>query len=141
MKIGQGQANIGGAGAKSLIEQMQKAHAESVEKASGSSKTSRTFSMEQVQGSSPAPAEKVSELDKKVVSIAERVLKGELEEPGEARQEVLHAIVEERYAELLTGPRKRQALKTLEGAMLGDPAFAREVDRMLILAARKALIP
>ena len=141
MKIGQGQGAVGGAGASSLIEQMQKAHAESVEKAGGSSKTSRSFSMDQVQGASATQAEKVSPLDKKVISIAERVLKGELGEPAAARKEVLHAIIEERYAEMLTGPRKRQALKTLEGAMLEDPSFARQVDQMLILAAQKALLP
>lgn len=141
MKIGQGQTTIGGAGANSLIEQMQKAHAESVEKAGGSSKTSRSFSVDQAQGASSAPGEQISSLDRKVVSIAERVLKGELGEPAAARKEVLHAIIEDRYAGMLGGSKKRQAIKTLEGAMLEDPTFSREVDRMLILAAQKALLP
>ncbi len=139
MKIGQG--NPAGGMNASLIEQMQRAQSERLEGTQKTGNASKAFSMEstqQVEGAASTDA--MPSLDRKVVGIAERVLRGELQDAGSARKEVLHAIVDERYGDAIPKSQRRQTIKVLEQNMLDDPAFTREVDQMLILAARQVTL-
>lgn len=140
MKIGQG--NPAGGVNTSLIEQMQKAHAERLEETQKSGGSSSTFSMGEVEAAQPSDAtSSLPSLDRKVVGIAERVLKGDLKDAIGARKEVLHAIVDTRYGDMIPTHKRRQTVQLLEQNMLDDPAFSKEVDHMLILAARQVATP
>ena len=135
MKVGQGDG--AGAQAASLIEQMQRAHADGLERADSPSKS---FSLDRTQGASEtskaAPVEAPA-VEKAVLGIAKRVVSGELKESVVARREVLTAMVEDRFGHMLPAKLKRQTLKTLEQSLAHDPQFAREVDEMLVLAAER----
>lgn len=136
MKVGQG--NAAGGMQAALIEQMQKAHAESVSESGKAGGSSRQFSVgsSEAAGAANAP-EAVSPLDKKLVGIAERVINGEISDENAVRTEVLHAIVDERYGDMFEPRQKRQALKTLQHTLTNDPNFSREVDQLLIFASRQ----
>ncbi len=128
MKIGNGQPTVG---SSSLIERMQKAHAKEkteVEEAS-------SFS---VDAPAPPPQTKeASPLEKSVMGIAERVLDGDLDDPSQVRREVISSIVDDRYGAMIDPESKQQTVDALEVALSDDPAFAAEVDNMLILAAQE----
>lgn len=124
MKIGQSYSPP-----PSLIERMQKAHAEGKESASKASFEAPAARAEEVKTSSP--------LQRSVLGIAEKVMTGKVANEHDARREVLGAIVEQRYGDMVPPTQKRQAVQALEITLLDDPAFCQEVDQMLVLAARE----
>jgi len=126
MKIGQGQLDT-----SQLIERMQKAHAESKEvKGSGAS-----FALD-AAGAPATESAPASGIERSVLEIAERVLNGELSDPSATRREVLEAIVDDKFGAMVEPSQKRRTLEMLEFTLGEDPAFSREVDDMLVLAAR-----
>jgi hypothetical protein len=70
------------------------------------------------------------------MGIAERVLKGDLSDPVATRREVLSAIVDDKFGDMVEPSQKRRTLEMLEATLGEDPSFTREVDDMLVLAAR-----
>lgn len=114
----------------SLIERMQKAHAEGKEGA-----TKASFSAP--SSARADEAKPTSGLQRDVLAIAEKVMAGDVASEQDARAQVLGAIVEQRYGDMVPSTQKRQAVQALEITLLDDPAFCQEVDQMLVLAARE----
>lgn len=127
MKINDAQSQLD---ASQLIEQMQKAHNEGQEARA----TGGGFALQ--GAAAPEAPREVSALERSVMQVAQRVLDGEVTEPVAARREVIGVIVDERYGELVEPSQRRRAMQALEVTLGQDPTFAREVDNMLILAAR-----
>ncbi|MEM1347056.1 MAG: hypothetical protein AAGI01_00770 [Myxococcota bacterium] len=128
MKIGQGQSQLQDT---QLIEQMQKAHAERRDELGGAQAFDVSGAKER---SVEAPK---SPLTEGLVGIAEDVVTGRVREVTNVRRRVLEVIVEQRFSGLVEPGTKRQTMQTLEATLSNDPTFAREVDRMLIHAARE----
>lgn len=120
-------------GASALIEQMRQAHAE------GKAKTARAgegFALpEQVSESSARSA--ANPMESSLMSIAQKVVEGEINEPVDARREVIAAIVDERYSAMIEPEQRAQTLSMLEHTLADDPQFSKEVDHMLILASQQ----
>jgi len=125
MKIGQGQLDT-----SQLIERMQKAHAESKE----TKDTGSSFSISAAASTNESAP--TSGIERSVMGIAERVLKGDLSDPVATRREVLSAIVDDKFGDMVEPSQKRRTLEMLEATLGEDPSFTREVDDMLVLAAR-----
>jgi len=102
----------------------------------------RATEANEVSGVSPAetvePAEpKAVELDGRLKATAARALDGSAESAEEVRGEVVEIIVDDKFGETLSAREKRTLTKNLKTALVDDPAFKREVDSMLLLAARE----
>lgn len=126
MKIGNGQP--------ALIDQMRQAHLERQGELEGQG--AKPFELDR-SGEAEVGRAAPTGLKAEVMGIADQVIRGEVDDVAQVRRQVIEAIVEERYADLIAElPNKRKALDTLEATLSQDPTFSQEVDRMLILAAR-----
>jgi hypothetical protein len=80
-------------------------------------------------------------LEQRLLDTAASVLDGAFETTfdttAELRRAVVDAIVEERYADTLGPEQTEQITRTLELTLTDDPVFQREVDNMLLHAARQ----
>lgn len=120
-------------GSSALIEQMRQAHAEGKAK---SSKTGEVFSLpQQVAESSAGPA--ANPMESSLMSIAQKVVEGDINDPVDARRQVIAAIVDERYGAMIEPEQRAQTLSMLEHTLVDDPQFSKEVDHMLILASQQ----
>ncbi len=137
----------GGGQAAELFAQMRKAHTERKQEVAGAGDFSITQAHKSPQASTPEvssasaaqgtrPAEGVPKLERSVMEIARKVLDGQVRQPAEARQQVIAAIVDERYGAIVPPSQRPQLMAALEFTLAEDPKFTQEVDRMLILAAR-----
>lgn len=124
MKIGQAQHN-----APQLIERMQKAHAEVKD-----SPKATSFSLQAPSRAAQSPA--ASPVERSIMDIARRVMSGDIKGDTQTRRHVLEAIVDDRFSGMVEAGQKKQTLEMLEYTLGEDPAFGREIDDMLILAAR-----
>lgn len=141
MKVNQG------AQPSQLFEQMRKAHTDrkqeigGVDKASGFSlQNTGAASAQGAQGALGATgglATQTSPLQKSILQIAQKVLDGKHAEPVAARREVIEAIVDDRFGAMIDPSKRRQTVSMLEYTLSEDPHFAKEVDQMLIFAARE----
>lgn len=137
MKVNQG------AQPSQLFEQMRKAHTDRKDE-SGQVGKGAGFSLQGTSASAQAGAmsasqqtQKSSPLQQSILGIAQKVLDGKLKEPVAARREVIEAIVDDRFGAMVDPSKKRQTLSMLEYTLSEDPQFAKEVDQMLIHAARE----
>lgn len=141
MKVNQG------AQPSQLFEQMRKAHTDRKQEIGGADKASG-FSLQNtaaasgagaagVQGGAVAQATQTSPLQKSILQIAQKVLDGKHAEPVAARREVIEAIVDDRFGAMIDPSKRRQTVSMLEYTLSEDPHFAKEVDQMLIFAARE----
>lgn len=141
MKVNQG------AQPSQLFEQMRKAHTDRKQEISGADKASG-FSLQNtgaasgagtagVQGATGAQATQTTGLQKSILQIAQKVLDGKHAEPVAARREVIEAIVDDRFGGMIDPSKRRQTVSMLEYTLSEDPHFAKEVDQMLIFAARE----
>ena len=119
-------------GAPALIEQMRQAHAEGKAKAS---KTGEGFSLPQ-EASQGAPST-ASPIESSLMSIARKVVEGDINTPVDARKQVIAAIVDDRYGNMIEPQQRTETLSMLEDTLVDDPQFSKEVDHMLILASQQ----
>lgn len=68
---------------------------------------------------------------------AERALRGEFADPAEARAEVIEQILRHRWEDSVEPARLEEMVAELKPTLSSDPEFRRQVDDMLILAARE----
>ena len=113
----------------SLIEQMQKAHSSAKTQEAAPAFSTEGAAQVAPPASTPPPSQGVNR-------VAGRVLSGEISDPVEARREVVVSLVDERFGAIVPAGKKRQAVSMLEDTLLEDPNFAKEVDQMLLMAAR-----
>jgi len=141
MKVNQG------AQPNQLFEQMRKAHTDRKQEIGGADKASG-FSLQNtnpasaaggfgVQGAQATQASQTPPLQKSILQIAQKVLDGKHAEPVAARREVIEAIVDDRFGAMIDPAKRRQTISMLEYTLSEDPQFAKEVDQMLIFAARE----
>lgn len=140
MKVNQG------AQPNQLFEQMRKAHTDRKQEIGGADKAAG-FSLQStnptgaagaagVQNTAGAQATQASPLQSSILKIAQKVLDGKHAEPVAARREVIEAIVDDRFGAMIDPSKRRQAVSMLEYTLSEDPHFSKEVDQMLIFAAR-----
>ena len=134
MKVGSG----GGGIDPSLIERIQAAHAEEVGEASSASAAESTGATSAASSAAASAApEPPTGLKLGALEVARAVVKGDIQESSVARERIIDAIVDDRFGDALDRPEARQAKKMLKSMLADDPNFTREVDEMLVLAARE----
>lgn len=143
MKIGNGSAG-GEAGAAALLDQMTRAHQQAGADVSGAlSSPAPTVpdgvdAMQTAQAAQPAgEAAGADALQVQMLEIAQRALHGQILDDRALRAEVIQAIVVQRFSHLLPAPQLSEITQTLCGALVADPSFCAEIDRALVLAARR----
>ena len=138
MKVNPGAPNA------QLFELMRQAHAERKQEMAGPAKASG-FSLASTpqsvggpqQAAQASPAQPASPIEQTALKVAQRVLEGKMTQPAEARREVIASIVQTKYEHLIEPSRRPQALSAIEYTLSEDPRLAREVDQLLIHAARE----
>lgn len=122
-----------------LLARMQEAA-----EAAKSEKVSNDFSVPAQEASSKVdptgpgtqPAEPTSNLSQRLKVTAANALEGKTESADAVRSEVVDIVIDEKYGDTLSGKEKRKLTKNLKAALVDDPTFKREVDSMLLMAAR-----
>lgn len=82
-------------------------------------------------------ASQASPLQTRVRETAARALRGEFSDSESIRGAVVEDIVRDRWEPRLGRAEARKIVKSMKETLSGDPEFARQVDEMLILAARE----
>lgn len=125
--------------ADDLLQRMQEAHEQQktsqIDKADGQ----KTFSLDQVR--SAQETQKTSEVEKtslqtRLQTTAEKALRGEFKDAAAVREAVVEDILREKWEPKVGRAKAAQMLRTLKPTLVDDPTFTRQVDEMLILAAR-----
>lgn len=76
-------------------------------------------------------------LERDVRVTAERVLRGELADPAQARGAVVEQILRHRWDGRVEAAQLDQMVDALTATLVDDPEFRRQIDEMLVLAARE----
>ena len=130
MKVGNG-----GAG-EDLIQRMKEAHHSEVEQApeSDAPSSATATSAESVGGADESDDAKLQE---NLLGTASDALDGKYESSDQLRGAVVETIVDTRYGTNLSDEQRTSVVDTLKQTLVDDVEFQREVDNMLILAARE----
>ena len=124
------------AASATLLARMRAAHAEEV--AETSTPTAQSASAARARAPPPAgeaaAAASTSPVERAIVAVAKDVIQGRIDSPDHARGAVVDAIVTHSYGHVLDGDQATVDMVKL--SLVDDPQFQREVDDMLIHAAR-----
>lgn len=136
MNIGDGN---NGPGAQDLFARMQKAHQQEVEDPVGNADEAAAADsvVELAALRSMGEAAVSKELESRLLETASNALDGDFASVDELRKAVIDAIVEERYADQLPAHDAERVTQTLKVTLSTDPVFRKEVDNMMIQAARR----
>ncbi len=119
---------------QSLIQQMQEAAQK--EAASGTQPTFEVGEANQT-ASTAAPATSEPTLNTKVKETARLALDGKITDADEVRSRVIDAVIDDKLQNISNARKKKQVRETLQVGLVDNPAFIKEVDRMLLLAAQE----
>lgn len=112
-----------------LIQRMQDAHK--------SEKTSPTKDFKLGGPQKVGKEVETSPLDGKLRISAEKALSGEIKTARELRLEVISHIVDEKLDGIAkTRVTKKKLVQGLESTLLSDPEFGKQIDDMMVMAAR-----
>jgi hypothetical protein len=78
-----------------------------------------------------------AELETRLLETAAAALDDGFETVSELREAVIDAIVEERYADQLPAADAERITRTIKVTLSTDPVFRKEIDNMMIQAARR----
>lgn len=127
--------------ADSLLQRMQQANrAPEVESTTSVGSEEKTFSVGELQSAGPAAPTKAAEpsaLETELRATAERALRGEYNDAQSLRAEVVEHILRDRWEAKVGRAKTAKMIRTLKPTLVEDPEFARQVDEMLIMAARE----
>jgi hypothetical protein len=126
---------IDGQPTSELLQQMQELHQDSVEQTGNAE--SASFTVDQTEASAPVHSVEVSPLQERIEVEATRALNGDFASDADIRGAVIDAILDERLGDRVSGSDRRKMVKTLKENLVEDPGFVRQVDDMLLLAARE----
>ncbi len=117
-----------------LLQRMQELHQETLEQTKGTS----TFSVDAPSSTdATSPTSEVSALRERIEVEATKALRGDYASDSEIRSAVIDLILDERLGEQVTPAQRRKVGKKLKEDLVDDPGFVRQVDDMLLLAARE----
>lgn len=129
--------NIGdGCNGPDLFARMHQAHRQEVADSVGSSREAEAAG-NVVELSTIGQEPVGAELESRLLATAAAALDGGFESVDELQKAVIGAIVEARYASHLPASEAEQITRTLEMTLSTDPNFGKEVDNMMIQAARR----
>jgi hypothetical protein len=127
---------IDGQPAAELLQQIQELHRQSVDQTTTDSAPG--FSVDTASpASSTAPASASTPLQDRIEVEASRALNGEFSTDAEVRSAVIDVIIDEKFGDRLSVADRRKMTRTLKENLVDDPGFVRQVDDMLLLAARE----
>ncbi len=125
---------IDGQTGNELLQRMQEAHEANYDGVAGAAPSGAKFS---VAGASEArPVAEPSELQAKIEVTASRALSGEFADAESIRAAVVEDIVRDRWETKLPRRKLQTMIGDLKSTLASDPEFSRQVDSMLLLAAR-----
>lgn len=94
-------------------------------------------SFEGIRGTDTAPpATASSPLEASLRTTAERALRGEFSDAAAVRGEVVEQILRERWTQRVGEDKVAEMIDELSANLVDDPEFQREIDEMLVVAAR-----
>lgn len=127
-----------------LLQRMQEAHeqkrTDAVDGASDAVGTDATFSVGDLQGvEAPREVEPTerADLELRLEETAKKALSGEFPDAQSVRGEVVEHIIRDRWESRVGKAKTSQMIRTLKPTLVDDPEFSRQVDEMLIMAARQ----
>lgn len=127
--------------ADDLLQRMQEARdTQKTESTEAVGSEQQTFSLDELQQSSPvAQSQRTepTELESKLRVTAEKALRGEFESAEAVRGEVVEHILRDRWENKVGRGKTAKMIRSLKPTLVSDPEFTREVDNMLITAARQ----
>ena len=128
-------------GTDTLLQRMQEAHQSPESVATeATNDVGKGFRVADVSPTAPTEATEATEATRLVSNLrstAEKALRGEFAGPSEVRAEVVDHILRERWEAKLGKAKTAKMIRTMKPTLVDDPEFAREVDEMLIMAARE----
>jgi hypothetical protein len=128
--------------ADDLLQRMQEAHeqqgAGAVDETTAG--TDKTFRVDELQG--PRETDSVqkterSDLELRLEETAQKALRGEFDDAASVRSEVVDHILRDRWESRVGKAKMSRMLRTVKPTLVADPEFTRQVDEMLIMAARQ----
>lgn len=122
------------AASATLLARIKAAHAEEVAEATPGAAKPASAARAAGPAREATPAAPASPIERAIVAVAQDVIQGRIDSPERARGAVVDAIVAHSYGHLLSGDQATVDMVKL--SLVDDPQFQREVDDMLIHAAR-----
>lgn len=133
--------SIGEGSQTDLIARMRRAHdqelAASAEAESADAETASISSRSLREAEEIAAAETDGQLARKLLGTARRALEERFEGGGEIRGAIVDAIVDSRYGDVVEGEGREEIVAAVKETLDDDPGFRREVDNMMLKAARQ----
>ena len=125
--------------ADDLLQRMQEAHEQDKTTKAGKTEAQKTFSLDPTHAAHPTESiarAEPSELQTRLRATAQKALRGEFREAAAVREAVVEDILRDRWEDKLGRAQTTKMLRALKPTLVDDPEFTRQVDEMLILAAR-----
>jgi hypothetical protein len=125
--------------ADDLLQRMQEAHEQQKTSTVSGTDTQKTFSVEQLAATrEPEAVGEVaaSGLETQLRATAEKALRGEFPDSAAVREAVVEDVLRDRWEAKVGRSQVEKMIRTLKPTLVDDPEFARQVDEMLIMAAR-----
>lgn len=125
--------------ADDLLQRMQEAHKQDKTDGVGKTEGQKTFSIDQAQTARPADQvgkAEPTQLQTRLRTTAEKALRGEFPDAAAVREAVVEDILRDKWEAKLGRTQTTKMLRALKPTLVDDPEFTRQVDEMLILAAR-----
>lgn len=126
--------------ADDLLQRMQEAHETQATQATQDAAPQKTFRLDELQGTSaaqPVEATQPSALEARVRETAQKALRGEFADAEAVRAAVVEDVLRERWEPKVGRAQVAKMIKTLKPTLVDDPEFTRQVDEMLVMAARQ----
>ena len=126
--------------ADDLLQRMQEAH--ETQKTTGPSDAApsqKSFRLDDVQkaaGPQRLDETQPSALQSRVRDTAQKALRGEFPDAAAVRAAVVDDVLRERWEPKVGRAKIAKMIKTMKPTLVDDPEFTRQVDEMLIMAAR-----
>lgn len=125
---------------ENLLQRMREAHAEARTEAAAGRRVvvAGQASLPELENASRAETSvDQQKLQARLLAIAGDALDEKYATPTDIREAVVDAILDERFGDSVKGIEREHVSNTLKASLVDDPQFSRQVDNMLILAARK----